>query len=338
MERKTVIGLYENRDRAESAIQDLKNEGFASGDIQLKGYDEFARGKGREEEGFWRSFLQGLGLTGTEERPAGMDKGDFLVVLDADEAQVDHAADILNRHGALDIDERASRYKEAREGAPERAEYREEKAGVKAPEKLEEREEALKVGTRPVSRGGVRIFTRPTEREVEEPVTLREEEVHVERRPVDRPASGREAGAFKDESFEVRAKGEEPVVGKETRVKEEVEVTKTPVERKETIHETLRGTKVEVERLSPEEESRFMDAESEFHADYDKTYSSTGAKYEDLLPAYRYGYHLGQDPFFSGADWREVEPKVKKNWEEHKYGGWDFYKSAVHKGWERAHH
>lgn len=319
MTTKAILGLFESKEKADSAVQDLIQEGFSPRDIEMKDYREFTKEPEPGESGL-HAFLREIGLMGGERKHA-YKEGDYLVRVDTDERYVAAATDILNRHGAMDIDRRA---------AARKAE------GKEAPEKLESIEEELKVGTRSVSRGGVRIYTRPTERDVEESVSLREEEIHVERHPTDRPASEKDLEAFKEKSYEVRAEGEEPVVRKEARVKEEVEISKQAKERKEVVHETLRGTKVEVEKLSPEEETSFRNVEREFHDDYNAQYAGTGADFEEVLPAYRYGYKLGHDPYYRDGDWRNVEPKVKKDWEDHRYGGWDFYKQAVHRGWESA--
>ncbi len=48
-------------------------------------------------------------------------------------------------------------------------------------------QEELQVGKREVERGGMRIYSRVTERPIEETVRLHEEEVSVARRPVNRP-------------------------------------------------------------------------------------------------------------------------------------------------------
>ena len=50
----------------------------------------------------------------------------------------------------------------------------------------------------------------------------------------------------------MRETAEEPVVGKSSRVVEEVVVGKQSSERTETINETVRGTEVEVERVEDE--------------------------------------------------------------------------------------
>jgi stress response protein YsnF len=73
---------------------------------------------------------------------------------------------------------------------------------------------------------------------VEEQVTLREEHVHVERRPVDRATDNLPPDAFQDRTIEVRRKAEEAVVVKTARVTEEVVIRKDVEERADTVHRT----------------------------------------------------------------------------------------------------
>jgi stress response protein YsnF len=84
------------------------------------------------------------------------------------------------------------------------------------------------------------------ERPVQEQVNLREERVHVERRPVDRALSETDA-AFRDRTIEAEERREEAVVSKEARVKEELVVRKDVEQRTETISDTVRSTEVDVE-------------------------------------------------------------------------------------------
>jgi uncharacterized protein (TIGR02271 family) len=107
--------------------------------------------------------------------------------------------------------------------------------------------EELAVGKRQVNQGGVRVYSHVTETPVEETVRLREERATVERRPVDRNVSAGD-DAFQERSFEVNETAEEPVVGKRSRVVEEVRVGKQASERDETIRDTVRQTNVEVEK------------------------------------------------------------------------------------------
>ena len=91
----------------------------------------------------------------------------------------------------------------------------------------------------------VRVYT--VEHPVQEGVNLREERVAVERRPVDRPASGMPGEAFQDRTIDVTTHREEPVIAKEARVKEEVVVRNEADQRTETVRDTVRHTEVEVE-------------------------------------------------------------------------------------------
>jgi len=110
-------------------------------------------------------------------------------------------------------------------------------------------EEQLRVGKREVGRGSVRVRSYVVEQPVEEQVHLREERVHVERRPVDRPAdiAAGTAEPFRERTIEATAMAEEAVVGKEARVKEEIVVSKDAEERTETVSDTVRRTEVEVD-------------------------------------------------------------------------------------------
>ncbi|MBV8399223.1 MAG: YsnF/AvaK domain-containing protein, partial [Acetobacteraceae bacterium] len=109
-------------------------------------------------------------------------------------------------------------------------------------------EEQLRVGKREVGRGSVRVRSYVVEQPVHEQVQLREERVHVERRPVDRPADiAGTAEPFRERTIEVTATAEEAVIAKEARVKEEIVVGKDTQERTETVSDTVRRTEVEVE-------------------------------------------------------------------------------------------
>ena len=108
-------------------------------------------------------------------------------------------------------------------------------------------EERLRVGKREVAGGAVRVRSYVVERPVEEQVRLHEERVSVERRPVDRPVTGAEASAFQERTIEARATSEEAVVGKEARVVEEIGIRKEATDRTETVRDTVRSTKVDVE-------------------------------------------------------------------------------------------
>ncbi len=111
-------------------------------------------------------------------------------------------------------------------------------------------EEELHVGKREVSHGRVRIRSHVIERPVQEQVTLSEERVAVERRPVEgtmRSGSINDGDLFRERTIEMEERAEEAVVSKEARVVEEVVVRKEADQRTETISDTVRKTEVEVD-------------------------------------------------------------------------------------------
>jgi uncharacterized protein (TIGR02271 family) len=107
-------------------------------------------------------------------------------------------------------------------------------------------EEQIRIGKRQAAGGSVRVRSYVVETPVEESVTLREEHVSVERRPVDRPVQPGD-DAFRERTVEATERREEAVVSKEARVTEEVVVRKEAGERTETVRDTVRRTEVEVE-------------------------------------------------------------------------------------------
>lgn len=108
-------------------------------------------------------------------------------------------------------------------------------------------EEKLHVGKRLIENGCVRVRSRVVEEPITKTVTLRDEEINIERRPV----SGRvenAAGLFEERDIRMTATDEKAVVEKVARVKEEVVVRKDVDERVERISDTVRKTEVDVDR------------------------------------------------------------------------------------------
>lgn len=108
-------------------------------------------------------------------------------------------------------------------------------------------EEEMAVGKRMVERGHVRVRSRIVEKPVDETISLREERVTIERKPVDRPVKDGEK-LLQDRDVEVIERSEEPVVEKRARVTDEVVVQKDVRERTEDVHDTVRRTEVDIDK------------------------------------------------------------------------------------------
>ena len=197
----------------------------------------------------------------------GVRRGGTLVTVSASDDDAQRAVDIMNGAGAVDIDSRGANYRTGgyagyTEAAPaySHEEIVQERSTYQPPSRTATMntggetvipivEEELAVGKRQVQGGGARIHTYITERPVEEQVTLRQENVTVDRHAVDRAVTEADM-AFKEQSFEVTETSEVPVVSKTARVVEEVVVGKTATEHTETVRDTVRRTDVDVEEVA----------------------------------------------------------------------------------------
>jgi uncharacterized protein (TIGR02271 family) len=200
-------------------------------------------------------------------------------------------------------------------------------------------EEELQVGKRQVERGGARVYSRVIEQPVEEQVSLRQEEVSVERRPVDRPATEHDLAAFKEGTIEVTETREEAVISKRARVVEEVVIDKNVEEHTETVRDTVRRTEVEVEPAGAEPATRWRDFaayEPEFRTHYTAAFAARGASYDRWAPAYRYGYDVATDPRYRDRDWAAIETDVRRDWDRRQQGPWEEFKEAIRYGWDKV--
>jgi uncharacterized protein (TIGR02271 family) len=285
-----------------------------------------------------------------------------LTLVVANEPEVERAADIVEKYGPVDIDEQAAQWsggtlagdaarmgsgtqqqsaslsQQSTQGVQQGSATQgsQQRAGATESAAIPVIQEELQVGKREVQRGGVRVFQRVVETPVNETVSLREEHVNVERRPVDQPASSADLAALQEKTIELRETAEEVVVQKSARVVEEVVVGKEVGQREETVSDTLRHTEVEVEQLGAD--SRAATDDTYFRTHYNSNYASAGGRYEDYAPAYTYGSTMAGSDQYRGRAWDDVEPSLRSDWETRNPGGstWEKIKAAVRHGWEKV--
>ncbi|MFL5338301.1 MAG: YsnF/AvaK domain-containing protein [Geminicoccaceae bacterium] len=217
----TVIGVFEP-----DAVREV-SQALAEADVRDDDLDMI--------EGDERAIVAAVRKRGYDEDDArtyarAAQEGLQVVAVSVPETRIDQIVELMQRFEA-DFDE---------EGQTE------------AEERVPVVEEELETHKRKVARGGVRATSRVEERPVETTVNLREEHVEADRRRVDRPLRPEEAGtAFKNRTVEMTETAEELEVGKEARVVEEVRLTKNAEEHEEKVRDTVRRTKVDVERIEP---------------------------------------------------------------------------------------
>ncbi|MBC8167483.1 MAG: YsnF/AvaK domain-containing protein [Bryobacteraceae bacterium] len=293
-------------------------------------------------------LIGGLAKAGVPDTDAhyyeeGLRRGGVIVTARADENLADKVSDIFDDNGARDIEERGQEWTQAGWKAPAgqtlpttdfnvrgtdfNTTARPDVAGDRAIPVVEEH---LHVGKREAGRRSVRLYTNVTDRPVEEKVQLREETVHVDRRPADRPATEADLTAFREGTIELTEVREEAVVSKHARVVEEVVFGKDVNIRTETVKDNVRRTDVVVDKTDA------TDYDQDFRTDYQTRYGKSGRDFEYYAPGYRFGSTIAADSRFKDREWSTVESDLRRDWDTRGQGKWEDFKDTIRHGWDRV--
>jgi uncharacterized protein (TIGR02271 family) len=259
---KTLVATFRSVSEAQNVQRELTKQGFSDGDVRIVANNQDAIGSSgysstssTHEGGIMGSIKHFFSsLTDADQNDQdyysqGVTTGGALLSITVPDDRVESTRALLEQYGASEFSgatTNAPRAMGASAGTARRAATAENVAVPVV-------EEQLQVGKREVNRGAVRVYSHVTERPIEENVHLREEHVHVQRTPVNRPASEADFQAFKEGTIELTETAEEAVVSKQARVVEEVVVGKDVTERTETVRDNVRRTNVEVEEVAPEQ-------------------------------------------------------------------------------------
>lgn len=366
----TLVAVFDNRSDAQKAVEDLVASGFARTAARLSEDDSSLGGStataatASDDTSIGASIRHFFADVFGSERDIDLysnavNRGHFALTLQADSLpDVERAADIVERYGPVDIDEKSQEWgvggyagdamrsstgalnqsqpvarQSSQQGSVQGTQsgVSQQRAEVAADgtRAIPVIQEELAVGKREVQRGGVRIVQRMVETPVNETVGLREEHVNVERRPVDKPANPADLNAFKEATIELRETAEEAVVEKTARVVEEVVVGKEVSQREQHISDTVRRTEVEIEQLTPEDDHYYR-------SHWSSNFAAAGGSYDDYAPAYQYGTTMRRSDSHRGRSWDEVEPTLRSDWQARNPGStWEKIKAAVRHGWDR---
>lgn len=374
----TLLAVFDNRKDAQQALDDLVASGFSRQEARLSEGDPTGqsalpgsagtRSDTTADDGSFgssiRNFFSDIFGTDRSEHAQmysdAVTRGHYVLTVNTDsEPEVERAADIVERYGPVDIDEKAQQWgasygdaarmasssgmqqsqsmsqqyaqgsEPSYQGSAGSAQFQSGQQRVGETQAIPVIEEQLKVGKREVQRGGVRIYQHVVETPVHETVGLREEHVNVERHAVDRPVDPSDINAFKETTIELRESAEEAVVEKTARVVEEVVVGKQVSERQQQISDTVRRTEVEIEQLTPQDDAYFR-------GHWTSNFANQGGRYEDYAPAYSYGSSMRSSELYRNRQWDEVEGSLRSDWERrYPESTWEKFKAAVRHGWER---
>src|ERR671915_137842 len=305
---KTLVGLYDTFTESKQVVQELVENGFLRSDIKLathsaedvQGYDvDYTYAETAVSTGRGRGVIDLLTRSGVPQSEAdayaeGVRRGGTLVLVKAQDEQMDLGLEIMNRVHSVDIDTRVTQWRQegwsrfdpeaepyaATDVSRERERYGQRMADEG--ETIPVVEEELTVGKREVERGHVRVHTYIEEVPVEEEVRLRQESVTVERHPVDRPATEADLETFAEQTMEFTETAEKPVVSRRARVVEEVTVHQDVAEHTKTVPDTVRRTHVDVDQQGTRSATRVAGIETydaDFRQHYPSTFASSGGAY-----------------------------------------------------------
>jgi uncharacterized protein (TIGR02271 family) len=270
----TVVGLFDNRSNAGAATQELIQKGFLRENIDVSNRQisdaatstQIAvteTGAGESIGNFFNSLFGGDKKTARNYTTAAGD-ADAIITVQVDSLErAREAAEILDRHGAIDVDGRSSQHEQnlqqnqqiltAAPNAPQTAQNAADihnAANIQNETAIPVIEEQLQVGKQIVQREGARVRSRIVEKPVEANLRLREEHIVVNRRSVNRDVTNADLANFREGELVITEHAEIPVVGKQARVVEEILIGKNVTEHVETVHETIRRNEVEVEKVN----------------------------------------------------------------------------------------
>lgn len=249
---QTVIGIFENENEAQQAVENLISQGFNREDVDIAAGSKLTSNTDNKSEGFGDSISNFFGslFGGDDDRSKNYTNaarnGITVTVHARSENEAESAADILDEYGAVDVDENTSNHSS---GSDFRG------TDDTTARSIPVIEENLEISKREVEGGGARIRSRIVEKPVEESIRLRSETVNVERNNVNRQATDADFNTFKEGTIEMTEHKEVPVVDKQAWVKEEISLNKEVEEREETIRDSVRSTEVDVENISDNDHS-----------------------------------------------------------------------------------
>jgi len=202
-------------------------------------------------------------------------------------------------------------------------------------------EERLGVAKQEVELGAVEIRKEVTAEQVNVPVDVMREEVHVERVDVaDRPiAAGDMPDAFKEGTIRVPVRGEEVVAQKQAVVTGEVVIERERTTETQTISDTVRKERVEVDENYMRQRDNFRNHFETRRQGMGGTAADTRT-FDDAEPNYRTGFHAAHDERYAGRNFEDVEPELRRTHTSSGTTGsgddWEHLRHEIREGWERA--
>jgi uncharacterized protein (TIGR02271 family) len=299
--------------------------------------------------------LVGMGVPEEEAHyyESEFNEGRMLVTVKAD-GRYQEARDILRRNGAYDIEDRdaVSTGRTTMDTTPRTGTTMRTETTVhdQEQERLRLHEEELRARTQPVQTGEVTVSKEVVTEHQQIDVPVKREEVVIERHPVEgRPGQGE---LRPGEEIRVPVHEERVTVEKQPVAYEEVSIGKRTTQETEHVTGEVRREEARIEHdgdvpvhgTGTTGLRSWQDMSPQWRQRWQTRYGTSGGRWEESEPYYRYGYEMANDARFRDRDWAQVEPDLKRDygaWAQrgnYQYddNAWERFKDRVHESWDDA--
>lgn len=339
----TLVAVFDNRADAESAWDELLASGFSKQEVRLSladgtGQTDSLTGRADTDLAASEPEHPSLGesiriffrdIFGTDNSPHVQKYSDavsrghhVLTVNAADEPEVERAADIVERHGPVDIDEKAAEWAG---GAPIAHAESMRMSGAGGLQQSQAHSLQFE--------GDRKLFQQQSLDEGAPMGTTYQEPMDLD---TDLPRyEGRGGESLQGSSLEGSARrgelsGSSAAPGSLQRDTGMGGAT-PPVQQP-------RGGGRVYPRDAGTAGSGWKDDDSYYRNHWNANYAGTGGLYDEYAPAYGYGSEMAQKDTYRDRPWHEVESDLRSDWEARDTAGestWEKFKAAIRHGWDR---
>jgi hypothetical protein len=384
--RHTLVAVFDNRSDAQSALDELLASGFSRTDASLSSADPTGQSNsvtgdnemldGAHEEGFGASikhFFTGLFGSDTNEHAMkysyAVTRGHHVLTLTTEsEPEVERAADIIERFGPVDIDERHDQWTRdaGSTGVLGASSGLQQSAGMSAQSGnlgSSSVSSGSYQGTPPGTEPGSLQFTGHDDRNffatqnINDPVP--KGQTYEEPQGASEQSGGSLDSAIGGNTLSgTQSSAQNPATSSSLQSAQSGSLNQSgatlqgtasiPGSDDASLGGTARvGSSMQRDtggsvsrgnvRVFSHDGGTSATYDDDYRNDWNQNYSSLGGSYEDYAPAYRYGTDMRSSARYRDRSWDEVESDLRGDWEARHPGEstWEKFKAAVRRGWDK---
>jgi hypothetical protein len=330
--------VFDNRADAERARDELLMAGFGREEVRMSAADatgqtdslsgspaDAGEAGAHEEPGLGASIRNFFRDTfGSDNSPHAQKYSDavsrghhVLTVNAADQPEVERAADIVERHGPVDIDEKAAEWAG---GAPvaQRESMRMSGAGGRQ----QSQRHSLQFG------GDRKLFQQQSLNEGAPMGATYQEPMDLDTSLSAAEGYNRQGEPLQGSSLEGSAR-QGSVSGSSASGSQQRDTGMGGAPGRS-------GVRVYPDPLASAG-ADWHDDDSYYRNHWNSNYAGSGGLYDEYAPAYGYGAEMARDQRYRNRQWDEVESDLKSSWESRSGGAssWERFKAAIRHGWDR---